>query len=170
MKPIKISRTIAATAPAVFDVVANGRNYGKAIPEIDTVHFLTENETGVGARFHETRRFSGVQAFFARVFGLSATESEVTGFEDGSMVQLVTEEAGALWHTTFTVTPNESGDQAQLDMLVRIEPISFMGKLVTPFLRPAAIKGITADVEAVKAYVEAGSSLAGRASGRDAPG
>ncbi len=159
MKPVKISRTVTATAQAVFDVVANGRNYGMAIPEIDTVEFLTDNETGLGARFRETRRFSGVQAFFAKVFGLSATESEVTGFEDGRMVRLLTEEAGALWHTTFTVTPNENGNETRLDMLVRIEPVSFMGKLVTPFLRPAAVKGITADVEAVKAYVEAGPSL-----------
>ena len=121
------------------------------------MRFLTDNETGVGARFLETRRFSGVQALFAKVFGLSATESEVTGFEDGRMVRLLTKEAGALWHTTFTVTPNANDDEAQLDMLVRIEPVSFMGKLVTPFLRPAAVKGITADVEAVKAYVEAGS-------------
>ncbi len=161
MKPVKISRTVAATAQAVFDVVANGRNYGRAIPEIDTVQFLTDHETGVGARFLETRHFSGAQALFAKVFGLSATESEVTDFEDGRMVRLVTKEAGALWHTTFTVTPNESNDEAQLDMLVRIEPISLMGKLVTPFLQPAAVKGITADVEAVKAYVEAGSPLDG---------
>ncbi len=157
MKPVKISRTVTATAQAVFDVVANGRNYGRAIPEIDTVEFLTDNETGVGARFRETRRFSGIQAIFARVFGLSATESEVTGFEDGRMVRLMTEEAGILWHTTFTVTPNASDDEARLDMLVRIETVSVMGKLVTPFIRPAAVKGITADVEAVKAYVEAGT-------------
>ncbi|MCY4259096.1 MAG: SRPBCC family protein [Rhodobacteraceae bacterium] len=159
MKPVEISRTVAATAQAVFDVVANGRNYGRAIPEIDTVEFLTENETGVGAQFRETRHFSGIQALFAKVFGLSATKSEVTDFEDGRMVRLLTEEAGALWHTTFTVTPNESDDEARLDMHVRIEPISLMGKLVTPFIRPAAVKGITADVEAVKAYVEAGSPV-----------
>ncbi|MCY4278219.1 MAG: SRPBCC family protein [Gammaproteobacteria bacterium] len=73
MKPIKNSRTVAATAQAVFDVVANCRNYGRAIPGIDTVHFLTDNETGVGALFKETRRFSGVEALFAKVFGLSAT-------------------------------------------------------------------------------------------------
>ena len=159
MKPVQISRPVAATAQAVFNVVANGRNYGKAIPEIDTVEFLTDTETGVGARFRETRHFSGAQAFFAKIFGLSATESEVTGFEEGRMVRLLTKEAGALWHTTFTVTPNENDDETRLDMLVQIEPVSFMGKVVTPFLRPAAVKGITADVEAVKAYVEAGSPV-----------
>jgi len=63
MKPIKISRTVAA----------NGRNYGRAIPGIDTVRFLTDNETGVGPRFKETCRFSGVEALLAKVFGLSAT-------------------------------------------------------------------------------------------------
>ncbi|MCY4231824.1 MAG: hypothetical protein OXF26_13310 [Alphaproteobacteria bacterium] len=77
----------------------------------------------------------------------------MTGFEDGRVVRLVTEGARVLWHTTFTVTPNESDDEARLEMLVRVEPVSFVGKLVTPFLRPAAVKGITADVEAVKAYV-----------------
>ncbi len=155
MKPVKISRTVAAPVQTVFDIVANGRNYGQAIPEIDTVEFLTVNETGVGARFKETRHFNGVQAIFAKVFGLSATESEVTGYENGKLVRLMTEEAGARWDTTFSVTPVEGSNQTKLDMLVKIEPVSLLGKLITPLLRPAAVKGITADVEAVKAYAEA---------------
>jgi len=152
MTKIEISRTVAGTPRAVFDTVAHGGNYGKAIPEIDTVEFLTDHETGIGARFRETRRFHGFQAIFAKVFGLSETVSEVTAFEDEKTVSLLTENLGAAWHTTFTVTPEN--DQTRLDMLVAVEPLSLLGRLVTPLLGPAAEKGITDDVEAVKAYVE----------------
>lgn len=157
MTAVKVGRTIAGSTRAVFDTVANGRNYGEAIPDIDTVEFLTEHEVGVGARFRETRRFNGWQVILARVFALSATESEVTAFEDGKMVRLVTEEAGAYWHTTFTVTPSDDGDRTRLEMFVEVKPHSLLGKLMTPLLKMAVPKGLAADVEAVKAYVEAGS-------------
>ena len=77
-----------------------------------------------------------------------------TAFEDGKMVRLVTEEAGAFWHTTFAVRPTDNGDRTRLDMLVEVKPRSLLGKLITPLLKTAVTKGITADVEAVKAYVE----------------
>ncbi|MCY4555653.1 MAG: SRPBCC family protein [Chloroflexi bacterium] len=159
MTTVKVGRTIAGSTRTVFDVVANGRNYGEAIPDIDTVEFLTDHEVGVGARFRETRRFNGWQSIFAKVFALSATDSEVTAFEDGKMVRLVTEEAGALWHTTFTVVPADNGDRTRLDMLVEVEPRSLLGKLLTPLLKTAVTKGLKADVEAVKAYVEGRSPL-----------
>ena len=160
MKPINISQTVEAPAQVVFDIVANGRNYGRAVPESDTVEFLTDHETGVGARFRETRHFYGVQAIFAKIFGLLTTESEITDFENGRMVRIVTEEAGVRWYTIFTVKPIEGADnKSQLDMLVKAEPISLMAKLITPFLRPTAVKSMSADVEAVKAYAEAGLPL-----------
>ena len=158
MMGVKVSRTIAASAEAVFDTVASGRNYGKAIPDIDTVEYITPHEIGLGARFRETRRFDGWKAIFAKVFALSATESEVIEFEEGRMLRLVTEEVGGYWYTTFTVTPIDGGSRTQLDMLVEVKPRNLLGKLISPLLKVAATKGIGADLDAVKAYVEAGSA------------
>ena len=113
--------------------------------------------SGSGARFRETRRFDGWQAIFAKVFGLSATESEVIEFEKGRMLRYVTAEVGGYWYTTFTVTPIDGGSRARLEMLVEVRPRSLFGKLISPLLKVAAAKGIGADLDAVKAYVEAGS-------------
>ena len=158
MLAVRTSRTIAASPEAVFDAVANGRNYGEAIPDIDTVEYMTTHEVGLGARFRETRRFSGWKAIFAKVFSLSATESEVIEFDEGRMLRYVTEEDSARSFTTFTVTPIDGDELTRLDMLVEVTLHSGLAKLVSPLLKVAAKRGLRADLDAVKAYVEAGSA------------
>jgi ribosome-associated toxin RatA of RatAB toxin-antitoxin module len=50
-----VTRTIDAPIDVVFATVSDINNFSKAVPHITKVEFLSEQKTGVGARFEETR-------------------------------------------------------------------------------------------------------------------
>lgn len=157
MMMAKAVRTIGAPVEAVFETVANGGNYGRAIPEIVAVEFVTPYETGVGARFREIRRLTGWKAVLAKALSVTTTESEVTEFVENRRVRYVTDDVGAYWHSVFTVTPLADGRQTRLEMVVETHPHSTPGRLVPPLLKGTVRRGIESDLDHVKAYIEGGS-------------
>lgn len=59
MKPVVVSRTIAAPIDLVFQTISDPRNFQAAVPHIKQVEFLTDQQSGVGTKFRETRVMQG---------------------------------------------------------------------------------------------------------------
>ena len=56
------TRTINGPIERVFETVSNVEKFSRAVPHITNVEFLTDEKTGVGARFRETRIMRGKEA------------------------------------------------------------------------------------------------------------
>jgi carbon monoxide dehydrogenase subunit G len=138
-----IKRTIDAPVSTVFETVANIENFSNAVPEIVDVEFLSEQHRGEGARFRETRRMNGRDA---------TSEFEVTEYVPDDHVRIVSDSAGTVWDTVFTV--REQGDRTQLEMVMDARAHRLLSKLINPLMKPVIARAIEKDMDAVKEYCE----------------
>lgn len=143
MKPIRITRQIAAPVDAVFATIASIEEFKKAIPHITEVEFLSEQRTGVGTRFRETRLMGKREA---------STVLEVTEYVENDRVRMVADSHGTIWDTVFTVEPGRAGTQLVMHMETRSHKL--LAKLTTKLLRGMIAKAIEKDLNEVKRYCE----------------
>ena len=137
------TRTIDAPLEKVFSAVASIDEFSKAIPDIKKVEFLTEQTTGVGTRFIETREMWGKEA---------ATELEVTEYVENDRIRLVAESGYTLWDSLFTVEP--AGEQTRLVLKMDATPLKFRARFLNLFMGTMIKKAIAQDMDAVKVYCE----------------
>lgn len=137
------TRIIDAPPELVFEVVAHIQNFSKAVPHIEKVEFLTEQHEGVGTRFAETRTMNGRTA---------TVKLEVTEYEPPRRVRIVSDEAGTVWDSVFTV--ESDGDGARLTLAMEERAYKLLAKVMNPLVRGMVRKGLEADLDAVKAYCE----------------
>lgn len=145
MTRTRMSRTIDAPVDAVFETVSDISNYTKAVPEIVRVEFVTEQKTGVGTRFRETRRMGKREA---------TTELEVTEYVRNERVRMVSDAGGTIWDTVFTVMPEEDGPGTRLDLVMEARPYRLMSRLLVPLMKGAVAKAVAGDMDAIKAWLE----------------
>ena len=145
MTQTRVSRTINAPVDTVFETVSDISNYTKAVPEIMRVEFLTEQKTGVGTRFRETRRMGKREA---------TTELEVTEFVRNERVRMVSDAGGTVWDSVFTVTPEGDGGGTRLDLVMEARPYRFISRLFVPLMKGAVAKAVVGDMDALKAWLE----------------
>ncbi|MDF1666035.1 MAG: SRPBCC family protein [Planctomycetota bacterium] len=143
MKPIKVTKEIQAPLALVFQTVADIREFSKVIPHIVDVKFLTEQQSGVGTRFVETRRMNGKD---------ECTELEVTEFVENDKIRLVADSHGTIWDTTFTVT--EQNGQTTLVMVMAAKAHKLLSKLMNPLIKGMVTKAVVSDMDEVKAFCE----------------
>ncbi len=143
MSRITIRRSIGAPVHRVFEAVSDISNFRKAVPNIVDVEFLTDQRSGVGTRFRETREFKGKQ---------QSTELEVTEYEPDDHVRLVTDVHGTVWDTVFTVKPE--GEGTELEMVMDARAYRLLPRLLNPIFRGFVKKAVAADMDAVKAFCE----------------
>lgn len=143
MKNIEASRTILAPREAVFEVTAHIENYAEVIPNITGVEYLSDQKTGVGARFKETRQMGKRSG---------TTELEVTEYDPPERVRLVSDQGGTIWDTVYTYEPTEAG--TKLTMVMDIRPYKLAARLVTPFVYKVVSKAVESDMDAVKQHCE----------------
>lgn len=134
---------IEAPVERVFDTVAHIESFSQAVPHIEDVEFLSDQHSGVGARFRETRVINGREA---------TTELEVTEYEKDRMVRIVSDAGGTVWDTLFTTRPSNGG--TDLEMAMEARPHKLIARIVTPFIMGMVSKAVGADLEAVKGYCE----------------
>ena len=146
MTHTRLSRTIHAPPPAVFETIANATNYTQAVPEIVKVEFLTDQRSGVGTRFRETRVMGRREA---------ATELEVTEYVANERIRMVSDAGGTVWDSLFTVTPVENGDATRLELVMDARPYRLLSRILVPLTKSIVAKAIASDMDAVKAYLEA---------------
>ena len=145
MTRTNLVRTISAPASAVFDIIADPVNYTKAVPHITKVEFLTDQRSGVGTRFRETREMRGREA---------ATELEVTEYVVNERVRLVSRAGGTVWDSVFTVTPTEDFRDTRLDLVMEARPYRLLARVFVPLMKGVVAKAVAGDMDAVKAYLE----------------
>ena len=143
MSRITVTRSIEAPVETVFQTVSDISNFRKAIPHITDVQFLTDQRSGVGTRFRETRSMKGRQ---------HATELEVTEYQPNDRVRMVADSHGTVWDTVFEVVPNGSG--ADLSMVMDARAYKLIPKLLNPLMKGFVAKAVEADMDAVKSYCE----------------
>lgn len=145
MTQTRMTRTINAPVDAVFETVSDISNYTKAVPDIVRVEFLTEQKTGVGTRFRETRRMGKREA---------TTELEVTEYVRNERVRMVSDAGGTIWDTVFTVTAEEDGPGTRLDLVMEARPYRLMSRLLVPLMKGAVAKAVAGDMDALKTWLE----------------
>jgi uncharacterized membrane protein len=138
-----VTKTIEAPKDLVFATVSDIQNFSKAVPHILEVEFLTEQKTGLGARFRETRDMNGRK---------ESTELEVTEFVENERIRMVSDAGGTIWDTLFSVSGD--GDTTRLDVEMDARPHKFLARLMTPLIRRMVSKAVEKDIDAVKAYCE----------------
>lgn len=143
MKPIVITRTINAPIEKVFWAVADVHEFGKALPHAIGVEYLSENKTGVGARFRETRNLRGKEA---------TTELEVTEHVENDHVRMVADSHGTVWDTTFAVRQAEAGTVLTTTMDARAHKL--LPRLINPLIRGMVSKAVADDMDLAKTYCE----------------
>ncbi len=146
MKPVAVSREIAAPLEKVFQTVSDIRNYSQAVPAIIRFEFLSEVEHGVGCRFRETREMNGREV---------STVLEVTGFETDDHIRYVSDAGGTIWDSVFTVQPAPGSSQTLLSLHMEVRPYRLGARIFNFFIRGMVVKGVAADLDAVKAHCEA---------------
>ena len=144
MGRIATTRQIQAPVEQVFDVVAHVENFQQAVPEIVGIEYLSEAHKGVGTRFQETRRMGKREVTCAL---------EVTEYEAGEHVRIVSDAGGTVWDTVFRVKANDGG--TELTMAMDDRPYKLLAKLFTPLIRGMVRKAVEKDMDAVKAFCEA---------------
>lgn len=147
MTRTRMSRTIDAPVDAVFETVSDISQYTKAVPEIVRVEFVTEQKTGVGTRFRETRQMGKREA---------TTELEVTEYVKDERVRMVSDAGGTVWDTVFTVTALSDGAGTRLDMVMEARPYRLVSRLMVPLMKGVVAKAVAGDMDALKAWLEGG--------------
>lgn len=140
-----VSTTILAPVDAVFGLIADPVNYTRAVPQITKVEFLTEQRSGVGTRFRETREMGSREA---------ATELEVTEYVKNERVRMVSDAGGTIWDSVFTVTPTGDGGATELQLVMEARPYRLLARVVVPLTKRIVAKAVKGDMDAVKAYLE----------------
>ena len=145
MSRVTVTKTINAPLELVFQTVAEIENFSKAIPHIVNIEFLSENKTGIGAKFRETRIMMGKQAL---------TVLEVTEYSENEHIRLVSDEGGTTWDSLFTVKMTVDG-ATELTLVMEARPYKTMARILNPITAFMVRKGLVSDMDAVKQYCEA---------------
>ena len=143
MARVVVKKSIAAPAEDVFETVAHIEEFSQVVPEITKIEFLSDQKTGVGTRFRETRMMKGKEA---------ATELEVTEYEPPRRVRIVADSHGTVWDTVFNVSP--AGEGAELEMVMDARAYKLLSRLMNPLICGMIKKFVDADMEAVKEHCE----------------
>ena len=144
MGQITSRRSIAASPQVVFDAIAHPENLTEVNPNIIDVTFVSEQRSGVGTRFSETRKMGKTEA---------TTELEYTEFVPPERVRIVADSGGAIWDTVMTVAPGEDGGSV-LTMVMEDRPYKLSAKMIIPVMRKAIAKHLEEDMDRVKVFCE----------------
>ncbi len=145
MTQYHVKRTIDAPVDLVFRTVSDITSFSQAVPHIEKVEFLTEQKTGVGTRFRETRLMNGRQA---------ATELEVTEHVENERVRMVADSHGTVWDSVFTVKPDGGGTELTLTM--EGTAYKLVSKVMNVMIKNMIGKALEQDMDSVKIYCESG--------------
>jgi carbon monoxide dehydrogenase subunit G len=143
MSRIAVTRRIQAPLERVFQTVSNIEGFSEAVPDIVKVEFLSEQKTGVGARFRETRLMGGREA---------STILDVTEYVENERIRLVSDAFGTIWDSVFTV--KQEGETTVLELTMDGKAYKLFPRLLNPLMKGAMTKALTSDMDAVKAHCE----------------
>lgn len=150
MPSVTVKRDIQAPPGNVFDVITHVEKFSKAVPDIVRVEYLSDVREGVGTRFRETRMMNGREA---------TNELRVTEYVMNERVRIVSDAGGTTWDSVFKVQPWQTGTRLVLKM--HAKPHKIFARITIPLVMGIVLKALEEDMDAVKAYCEAGVTGAG---------
>ncbi|MYD99329.1 MAG: SRPBCC family protein [Gammaproteobacteria bacterium] len=159
-KPVLVARmmdTMNADPETVFATVAHGGRHGEAIPEVESVDFVSDNTMGVGAQFRENRDWNAVQVMFAKFAKLHKNVVECIEYEPHRRVRYMSNGAGARWHSIYTLTPVGEG-QTQVELRLEIRPKNLLGRWLPQLMKAPLQESTKNDFEAIKRSIESAQS------------
>lgn len=148
MARVKLSLTIEAPIDLVFETIAHIENFAKALPQLTGYEFLSDQHSGLGTRFIETRDSVGKE---------TRTEFEVTEYIANERVRLVTDTNGTVWDTLFTLstrTDRLKGEVTEVKIVMNAKAYEWGPRLVNPIMRKMFKSAIGNDMDNVKAYCQ----------------
>lgn len=133
MTRIRVEREIPVPVEVVFRAVTDIERLPDTNPEIVSVEFQSEQRTGVGTRFRETRRMGKREM---------ATDLEVTEFVDNERARMVADSHGTVWDTVFTFVPSARGTAFAMEMDARGHKLfnRIMNRIMSPMFRRGMLK------------------------------
>lgn len=143
MLTVRTTRTIHAPLELVFHTLATPEEFSRAVPGIVDIEFLTEQTSGVGTRFRETREIRGRR---------SSTVLEVTEYERDDHIRLVADQGGTVWDTVFSVRPQ--GDAVEMTMVMECRPYRLLARLMNVLIIRVIRRLIDSDMDALKTWCE----------------
>ena len=143
MKSVSATRIVNAPIAKVFDAISNANNFMHAVSDIKSVEFVTDQQTGVGTRFKETREMNGKA---------NTVELEFTEWVENQHVRLISDEGGTIWDSVFTV--EQKTDGVELKLVMDAKPYKLVAKLITPMIFGMVAKAVQGDMDAIKAFCE----------------
>ncbi len=141
----KSSTSVHINAPVerVFSAVTDIENFPQRAESITKVEFLSDEKSGVGTKFRETRTMGKKEA--------SAT-LEITEYVENESVRFVSDEGGTIWDTIFTLKP--FGDGTQMDVEMDARPYKLFSRIVTPLMIGVIGKYVKKDMDELKEWCE----------------
>ena len=143
MSQTSVSINIQAPIEKVFAAISDIESFPIRAEAITEVEFLTEQRSGIGTQFRETRMLKGRE---------SQTELEVTEFVENDRIRMVSDQGGTIWDTIFIVQQTES--DTRLDMTMDAKPYKLMAKLINPLIKGMIARFIQKDMDELKAWCE----------------
>ncbi len=151
MGRISTVREINAPASRVFHTVAHISEMSKALPHVESFEYLTEQESGAGTRFRETRSGPNGKPM--------VTELEVTEYAPNQRVRMVADTHGTIWDTVFEIDPSGT-NSCRLTTTMDARSRSIMFKLMFPFIKGMIAKAMGKDMDLVQQHCESSSDEA----------
>ncbi len=143
MTRVTVSREISAPAEHIFNAIADLSALPEKDPDVLRVEFVNERRQGVGTRFREIRRMKRREI---------VTELEVTEYEPGERIRMVTDSHGTVWDTVYRLSPTPRGAAVSITMDAR--PHKLLPRLLNPLMKGVFRKGMQKHLEALGAYCE----------------
>lgn len=145
MPKITITREIDAPVERVFPAVADVRNFAEIQPQIVDIAFLSEQRSGVGTRFRETRQMGKRRA---------SVELEMTEHVENERVRFVSDAHGTVWDTVFTLRSIGDG-RTELAVVMEARAKNLLTKLMNPLMMGMVKGAVAADLDRIKSHSEA---------------
>lgn len=139
------SETIIINAPIdlVFKTISTPEKFKEAVPKIVAVEFLSEQQSGVGTRFKETRVMNKREV---------STVLEITEEETNSLIRMVSKAGGTTWDSTFSTETEKDG--VQLRLVMTATPHNFLSRMTVGMIKKMLEKALKQDLLSIKEYCE----------------
>lgn len=130
---------IDAPREIVFRLVSDVERLAKTSPDVIEIVFLTEQRSGLGTRFRETRRTGRKEM---------VCELEVTEFRENERSRMVTEVHGTVWDTVYSLRDADGGTELEICMDAR--PSSFPQRFMIPLMKGFFRRAMQTHLEQVR--------------------
>ena len=147
MTKVRIQKRIAAPPAFIFHALVDVQGMPSRHPAVLRTEFLSDQREGVGTRFREVRQM-GKKEF--------VSDLEITEFEPGQRVRMVTENHGTVWDTLFVLTPEGAGSLLEVEMDARAQKL--MPRLLNPIFKGLFRRGLVKHFDVFAAWCEANAN------------